>query len=219
MRIKILLLLLALFAVSCTVTKKLSAAEILSKTKIEFASVSLDSATISNNLFEKSNALVQGLLPNPQVVALVQDFARGILEKEIGTVYFTVNLNAQNLHTDTLWIKSFNATLKLDSLIDLPLTLKNSVKLAPGNNQIFVATKMPVDKRIFLLSKINSVNILGQMNVALKAEDESFAFNFNIKKEISDEEKVALMDKARSSVLDKIINDWVGAILPIKDLL
>lgn len=219
MRIKILLLLVALFFVSCTVTKKLSAAEILSKTKIEFASVSLDSATISNNLFEKSNVLAQGLLPNPQVVALVQDFARGILEKEIGTVYFTVNLNAQNLHTDTLWIKSFNATLKLDSLIDLPLTLKDSVKLAPGNNQIFVATKMPVDKRIFLLSKINSVNILGQMNVSLKAKDESFALNFNIKKEISDEEKVALMDKARSSVLDKIINDWVGAILPIKDLL
>ena len=196
----------------CAVTKKLSAADILSKTKLEFVSLSLDSATINKDLFPKSDDLKMGLLPNPHVVALVQDFARGILEKEIGKAHLTVSLNAKNTGEDTLWIRGLMANLVLDSLMELPVALRDSVKLVPGDNPVNLVTEMPVDRRIFKLMEVNVVHIVGRMDVSLKEQEEAFTLDFNMDRKISQEEKQALADKARTSVLDNIVSDWVGAI-------
>ena len=204
--------LFALLFASCTVTKKLTAADILSKTKLEFVSLTLDSASINKDLFPKSDDLMKGLLPNPHVVALVQDFARGILEKEIGKAYLTVGLNAQNQGQDTLWIKGLIANLVLDSLMELPVALRDSVKLVPGDNQVILVTEMPIDRRIFALQNIEVVHIVGRMDVALKAQEEAFTLNFDMDRKITQEEKQALSDKARTSVLNNIVGDWVGAI-------
>lgn len=196
----------------CAVTKKLSAADILSKTKLEFESLSLDSAAINKDLFPKSDDLMKGLLPNPHVVALVQDFARGILEKEIGTAYLTVGLVAQNQGEDTLWVRGLMANLVLDSLMELPVALRDSVKMVPGANKLYLVTEMPIDRRIFSLKDIETVHIVGRMDVALEAQDEAFTLDINMDRKISPEEKQALADKARTSVLDNIVSDWVGAI-------
>lgn len=196
----------------CAVTKKLTAADILSKTKLEFESFALDSATINKDLFPKTDNLMSGLLPNPQVVSLVQDFAKGILEKEIGTVHLTVGLNAKNQGEDTLWIKSFIANLALDTLMELPVALRDSITLVPGDNKLFLVTQMPIDRRIFKLGDIQVVHIVGRMDVSLKAQDEAFMIDFDMDRKISQEEKQALADKARTSILDNIISDWVGAI-------
>ena len=202
----------ALFFSGCAATKKLSAADILSKTKLEFVSLSLDSATINKDLFPKSDDLMKGLLPNPHVVALVQDFARGILEKEIGRAHLTVGLNAKNTDKDTLWIRGLMANLVLDSLMDLPVALRDTVKLVPGDNQVILVTEMPIDRRIFRLMDVNVVHIVGRMDVSLEASDEAFTLDFDMDRKISQEEKQALADKARTSVLDNIVSDWVGAI-------
>lgn len=202
----------ALAIFGCATVKKLTAADVLSKTKLEFESLSLDSATINKDLFPKSSDLKKGLLPNPHVVALVQDFARGILEKEIGKAHLTVGLNAKNTGEDTLWIRGLMASLVLDSLMDLPVALRDSVKLVPGDNRIFLITEMPVDRRIFKLMDVNVVHIVGRMDVSLKASEEAFTLDFNQDRKISQEEKQALADKARTSVLDNIVSDWVGAI-------
>ena len=202
----------ALLFAGCAMTKKLSAADILSKTKLEFVSLSLDSATINKDLFPKSEDLMKGLLPNPHVVALVQDFARGILEKEIGKAHLTAGLIARNSGEDTLWIRSLTASLVLDSLMELPVTLLDSVKLVPGENKVILGTEMPIDRRIFKLMDVNVVHIVGHMEVSLKAGDEAFSLNFDQDRKISQEEKQALADKARTSVLDNIVSDWVGAI-------
>jgi hypothetical protein len=196
----------------CAVTKKLSAADILSKTKLEFVNLSLDSASINKDLFPKSNDLKKGLLPNPHVIALVQDFARGILEKEIGKAHLTAELNAKNLGEDTLWIRGLMANLMLDSLMELPVALRDTVKLAPGENKVYLVTEMPIDRRIFRLMDVNVVHIVGRMDVSLKAGDEAFTLDFDQDRKISQEEKQALADKARTSVLDNIVSDWVGAI-------
>jgi hypothetical protein len=50
------------------------------------------------------------------------------------------------------------------------------------------------------------------MDVSLKATDEAFTLDFDQDRKISPEEKQALADKARTSVLDNIVSDWVGAI-------
>jgi len=196
----------------CAVTKKLTAADILSKTKLEFESFALDSATINKDLFPKTDNLMSGLLPNPQVVSLVQDFAKGILEKEIGTAHLTVGLNAKNQGEDTLWIRGFVANLVLDSLMELPVALRDSVTLAPGDNKLFLVTQMPIDRRIFKLGDIQVVHIVGRIDVSLKAQDEAFMLDFDMDRKISHEEKQALADKARTSVLNSIIGDWVDAI-------
>lgn len=202
----------ALLFASCAMTKKLSAADILSKTKLEFESLSLDSATINPDLFPKSDDLKKGLLPNPHVIALVQDFARGILEKEIGKAHLTVGLNAKNTGKDTLWIRGLMANLVLDSLMELPVALRDTVKLIPGDNKVILVTEMPIDRRIFRLMDVNVVHIVGRMDVSLEAGDEAFTLEFDRDRKISQEEKQALADKARTSVLDNIVSDWVGAI-------
>ena len=196
----------------CATVKKLTAADILSKTKLEFTSMELDSATINKDLFPNTDDLKKGLLPNPHVIALVQDFARGILEKEIGKAHLTVGLNAKNTGEDTLWIRGLMANLVLDSLMELPVALRDSVKLAPGDNKVALVTEMPIDRRIFKLMDVNVVHIVGRMDVALKAQEEAFTLDFNMDRKISQEEKQALADKARTYVLNNIIGDWVGAI-------
>ena len=175
----LLIAFLVLFFSGCATVKKLSAADILSKTKLEFESLSLDSATINKNLFPKSEDLKKGLLPNPHVVALVQDFARGILEKEIGTIHLTATLNAKNQSEDTLWIRGLMANLVLDTLMELPVALRDSVKLVPGDNKIILVSEMPIDRRIFRLMEVNVVHVVGRLDVALKAQEEAFTLNFS----------------------------------------
>lgn len=208
----ILFLMTALMMDGCAVTQKLSAADILSKTVLEFDNLSLDSASINKDLFPKSDNLKKSLLPNPHVIALVQDFARGILEKEIGKIHFTATLNAKNQGNDTLWIRGLMANLVLDTLMELPVALHDSVKLVPGDNRIVLVTEMPIDRRIFRLMDVNVVRIVGRMDVSLKEQEEAFTLDFDQERKISQEEKQALADKARTSVLDNIVSDWVGAI-------
>lgn len=206
------LFLAILMMVGCAVTKKLSAADILSKTTLGLETVSLDSASIYKDLFPMTDALAKGLLPNPHVVALVQDFARGILDKEIGKIHLTVTVNAKNQDDDTLWIRGLTANLVLDTLMDLPVSLRDSVKLVPGENKVFLVTEMPIDRRIFGLKDVESVRVVGHMDVSLNAHDEAVSLEFDVKHKISQEEKQALADKARTSVLNNIVSDWVGAI-------
>ena len=163
----ILFLMTALMMDGCAVTQKLSAADILSKTVLEFDNLSLDSASINKDLFPKSDDLKKSLLPNPHVIALVQDFARGILEKEIGKIHLTATLNAKNQSNDTLWIRGLMANLVLDTLMELPVALRDSVKLVPGDNRIVLVTEMPIDRRIFRLMDVNVVHIVGRMDVSV----------------------------------------------------
>lgn len=197
---------------ACSVTRKINAAEILSKTKLEFATLSLDSVAINKDLFPQKG--LGGFLPNPQVIALTQDFARGILEKEIGKAGLTATLIADNQSTDTLWIKTISATIKLDTILDLPIDLKDTLMLAPGMSKLSIITQMPIDKRLFKIKEIQSIRMLGKMEVSLEADGEIVELDFDINRSISDEEKQDLADRARTSVLNSIVNDWVGAILP-----
>lgn len=205
-----MILLLTAFT-GCSVTRKLSAADILSKTNLELKSFTLDSVVINKDLFPKAEGLA-GLLPNPQVVALVQDFAKGILEKELGTIGLSAEIIAKNQGTDTLWIRSLQASLTLDSIMDLPIALKDSVMMVPGDNSLEVSTTFPIDKRIFKLKDISKISMKGILTVSLDADGEPVPLNFDIERPVSHEEIVAITDKARNSILNVIINNWVGAL-------
>ena len=205
----------ALLLASCATVRKLSAADILSNTKLEVANLSIDSVAVNPNLFENaSKAVVSSLLPNPQVVTLVQNLARGIIESELGKAYLSAEIVATSKDKDSLWIRSFTATLSLDTIMDLPLTLKDSCILVPGTNNLVVTTLFPIDKRLFSLRDVTHYRIKGVLLVALDEKGETVPLEFDIERKISPEEVRALEDRARETLLNGIVNDWVGAILP-----
>lgn len=215
--IHFLLLLSALIFSGCAATRKLDAASILSNTKMEFKELVLDSVEISPNLFEKANdALRSSLLPNPQVVTMVQNLARGIIESELGKADLSVYFKVTSKDKDSLWVRNFKAVLSLDSIIDLPLTLKDSCILSPGENNMAVVTQFPLDKRLFKLEEVKKYRIKGLLEVALKVDGETVPLEFDIEHEIKPEEIKTLKESARDNLLNGLVSDWVGAFLPNK---
>ena len=212
--IKILCIILAVLAITnCAVTRKLDAASIMRNMKVDFRQVTLDSVNIRSDLVEQlGGAIVGGLLPNPNVVAFVQNLAKGIINIDLGYAYLGVVLVVKSSDTDTLWLRDFAANVSLDTLMDLPLELKDSVTLAPGETKVQLTTRFPLDKRIFKLKEITKVSAKGKLVVALGPEGESVPFDFNDSREISHEEMVALEDSVRQSILNNIINNWVGGL-------
>ena len=212
--IKILCAILAVLAITnCAVTRKLDAASIMRNMKVDFRQVTLDSVNIRPDLLEQlGGAIVGGLLPNPNVVAFVQNLAKGIINIDLGDAYLGVVLVVKSSDTDTLWLRDFAANVSLDTLMDLPLELKDSVTLAPGETKVRLSTRFPLDKRIFKLNEITKVSAKGKLVVALGPEGESVPFDFDESRDISHEEMVALEDSVRQSILNNIINNWVGGL-------
>ncbi len=175
----------------CAMARKLSAADILSKTKVEFSEMTLDSVSVNPDIMQQlGGAIVGGLLPNPNVVAFVQNIAKGIIQIDVGSAHLGIVLDVRNSAQDTLWLRDFTASINLDSLMELPLQLKDSTRLAPGTTKVRLATSFPIDEQ----------------------EGESVPFDFNIRHNIPHEELVALEDSLRQSVLNSILSDWVGSI-------
>ena len=198
----------------CAATRKIDAASILSKTKLEFKELQLDSVTINPDLFENIKDLKSTLLPNPQVVLMVQNLARGIIERELGKAHLTAVMTANNQSADTLWIRELKAELFLDTLIELPLQLKDSTVLAPGSNDLTLTTMFPLDKRLLGLASITKYKIKGEIFVSLEAEGPMVSFDFDIEHPITPEEIKALEDRARKTLLDGLVSDWVYSIFP-----
>lgn len=185
---------------------------ILRNTKVEFSELLLDSVDIKPNLFEKAgDAIKSSLLPNPQVVTMVQNLARGIIESELGKANLSAVLVANSKDEDSLWVRSFTATLSLDSLIELPLTLKDSCVLAPGENKFVLTTQFPLDNRLFKLRDIKKYRVKGLIEVALKSDGQTVPLDFDIEHEIKPEEIKALEDRARETLLNGLVSDWVDA--------
>jgi hypothetical protein len=197
----------------CAVTRKLDAASIMRNMKVDFRQITLDSVEIRPDIVEQlGGAIVGGILPNPNVVAFVQNLAKGIVNIDLGYAYLGVVLDVKNSDVDTLWLRDFTAHVSLDTLMDLPLELKDSVTLIPGENKVRLSTRLPLDKRIFKFKEIREVKATGKLVVALGPEGESVPFDFSDSRTISHEEMVAIEDNVRQTILNSILNDWVGGL-------
>lgn len=197
----------------CAVTRKLDAASIMRNMKVDFRQITLDSVEIRPDIVEQlGGAIVGGILPNPNVVAFVQNLAKGIVNIDLGYAYLGVVLDVKNSDVDTLWLRDFTAHVSLDTLMDLPLKLKDSVTLIPGENKVRLSTRLPLDKRIFKFKEIKEVKATGKLVVALGPEGESVPFDFNDSRTISHEEMVAIEDNVRQTILNSILKDWVGGL-------
>lgn len=197
----------------CATVRKIDAASILSKMKVEFSDLTLDSASVRPDILQQlGGALVGGLLPNPNVVAFVQNISKGVIQIEVGDAHLGVVLNVINSTTDTLWLRDFSSVVELDTLMTLPLNLKDSAVLAPGVNKVRLSTVLPLDNKIFRFKEITGLTAKGLLVVALEPDGESVPFDFNIRHDIPHEDLVALEDNLRQSILNTILADWAGAI-------
>lgn len=208
------LLLFILVSLSgCAASKKIQAGKILSQTSMSFQAVQLDSIVLDPDLFEKINSLKTTFFPNPQVLALVQKLANGIIDSELGTIFLDIELQIDNKSTDSLWLHSLNAVLELDSSVKLPLSLPAKTVLTPGSQLISVKTNVKLDQNLLKLIQIKKARIIGEMNVSLKESAPPLPLDFDYSRDISPEEVDLLQRKARETIMNHIVGDCVKAIL------
>lgn len=196
----------SVFSSGCTLSRQLAAADVLKKASIEFESLALDSVSIYSDLFPKSN----GFLPDPQVLVFVQDLSKGILNREVGQLFLTAKAQATNNHENTISLRSLDAKLRLDSLITLPVNLKDSILLVPGKNSISVKTVMPIDNSLFHLMEVDTLHFSGTLEVSLESDNATVPLEFSLRKHISPEEKKNLQEQAARRVIDMIVDKWLG---------
>ena len=101
------------------------------------------------------------------------------------SLQFIVYLNARNKGKDSLYAQSLNGTLYLDSLFEIPISLKNSAWLSPGNNQLSFSGAVELNLfKLLSLPSLQKFTIKGKAFVALKPNQEALGIEFNETKDI-----------------------------------
>lgn len=196
----------------CSLMKKIQAAKILIKTKFEYKDLTFDSVVIDPPILELVDKGLQGFIPNPDAVKLVKDLANGIINTELGAANFDVYLNANNGGKDTLWINELKIELKFDTLITLPLTLKDSMVLAPGDNDMHLNAAFPIDMRIFKLNEVKFYAIAGYLDVSLTEGGKSVSQDVEIRRDVDSEDVLKLEGAVREKLMKRLVDQWVGKL-------
>ena len=193
------LFLVVLTALSgCAMLQKLQAAKIIIQTKMEYKDLTYDSIEIDPAIMDLVQNGLKGFIPNPDAVKLVKNLSQGVITTELGHANFDVFLNAHNKTHDTL--------------ITLPLTLKDSLRLAPGDNDMHLNAAFPLDMRVFKLNEVRKYGIAGFIDVSLTAGGKSVSQDFSITKEVTPEDVKKLEDIIRDKLLKMLVNDWIGKL-------
>ena len=196
----------------CSLMKKIQAAKILIKTKFEYKDLTFDSVVIDPPILELVDKGLQGFIPNSDAVKLVTDLAKGIINSQLGSANFDVYLNANNGGKDTLWINELKIELKFDTLITLPLTLKDSMVLAPGDNDMHLNAAFPIDMRIFKLNEVKFYAIAGYLDVSLEAGGKSVSQDVEIRRDVDSEDVLKLESAVRDRLTKRLVDQWVGKL-------
>lgn len=197
----------------CSLIKKVQAAKILIKTKIEYKDLTFDNVDVYDDVMELVNNGMNGFLPNPKAVMLVKDLSQNIINKNLGNANFDVYLNANNTGKDTLWINKLNIEIKFDTLVTLPLTLKDTIRLAPGDNDLHFNAAFPLDAKIFKIKEVQYYGIAGFIDVSLTENGESVSQDFEIKRDVKPEDVEKLQNLVRDRLFDLLVNKWLGKII------
>lgn len=204
-----------LLIAGCATVQKIKAGKTLQKVDLALTSTKLDSLKGNQELFEKIGTATKSLLPNPQVVVIVQDLARGVINSVLATAYISVNANATLPEgADTLYVRNVTATLFADSLYELPVSIADSNIIAPGTQQLTFYTEFPIDKRLFNIMDVNELRLKGTISVSFEPTSELISFDFDEKRIVTAEEKKEFVDNTREKVLNALVGDWVNSILP-----
>lgn len=214
---KVILLILSLFiSISflngCAATRKAKAAKILKSCSLEFQSATLDSVKLDPELFKKTAGTVLKSLPNPRIVALVKSVSQGVIPDSLGTLYFSMNFAVENAEEDTLWLRSIQGSVSVDSNITFPLELSSPVALVPGTTTISANSKAEIGPRILKLLTADSLKMNGELQTSLSPTGDLISFEVKKTEPITEEDKKAFKDYAKNAILDALINSWTSAL-------
>ena len=197
----------------CSLFKKIQAAKVLIQTKMEYKDLTFDNVDVYEDVMELVNNGMDGFLPNPKAVMLVKDLSQNIINKSLGNANFDVYLNANNTTKDTLWINKLQIEIKFDTLVTVPLTLKDTVRLAPGDNDLHFNAAFPLDANVFKINEITDYGIAGFIDVSLTEGGEPVTQDFEIKRDVKPEDVEKLQNLVRDRLFDLLVNKWLGKII------
>lgn len=197
----------------CSIFKKLQAAKVLIQTKMEYKDLTFDNVDVYDDVMELVNTGMDGFLPNPKAVMLVKDLSQNIINKSLGNANFDVYMNANNTTKDTLWINKLQIEIKFDTLVTVPLTLKDTIRLAPGDNDLHFNAAFPLDANVFKINEIKYYGIAGFIDVSLTEGGEPVSQDFEIKKDVQLEDVEKLQNLVRDRLFDLLVNKWLGKII------
>ncbi|OWV20374.1 hypothetical protein B7990_04205 [Fibrobacter sp. UWB4] len=197
----------------CSMLKKVQAAKILIQTKMEYKDLTFDSVDVYEDILDLVNNGMNGFLPNPKAVMLVKDLSQNIINKNLGNANFDVYLNANNAGKDTLWINKLQIEIKFDTLVTLPLTLKDTIKLAPGDNDLHFNAAFPLDAKIFKFKEVQYYGISGFIDVSLTEGGQPVTQDFEIRRDVKPEDVEKIQNLVRDRLFDLLVNKWLGSII------
>ena len=197
----------------CSLIKKIQAAKILIETKFEYKDLTFDNVDVYDEVMDLVNNGMNGFLPNPKAVMLVKDLSQNIINKNLGNANFDVYINANNTGKDTLWINKLQIEIKFDTLVTLPLTLKDTIKLAPGDNDLHFNAAFPLDAKIFKFKEVQYYGISGFIDVSLTEGGQPVTQDFEIRRDVKPEDVEKIQNLVRDRLFDLLVNKWLGSII------
>lgn len=187
---------------SCTVAKKISAAQILSDCKVDPEGFSVESVKLAYDLSAVEAAKKQGnmaylsavLSMGPEVMKFLENLGHRRIEGVAGSIGAAIDVNISSKSNDTLWIKGFKGNIWLDTIQSLPLSLTDFGAIAPGDNHYKIRTTFQIDSTFFDLLESRYYSIEGSLDVSLKQDDETVSFDFKEKTDITPERTEAIKE-------------------------
>lgn len=195
----------------CSASRKLQAAKVLGKCELEISGVSLDSAQIDlGRILE--GASFGGLVPNPKMILLVQNIAKGIIPDSLGTLYFAIRVSVKNSSQDTLWLQSANGSIFLDSLVSLPIAFRDSAMLLPGISSFEFHTHLQIGPVLMKTLFAETIRFSGNLEFSLSPTGEPIPFSIDRRKDIRPEERTAFIDRVRTEILSTLADAWTSTL-------
>lgn len=196
------------FLSGCAATRKVQAASILKKCKLEVVGASYDSVQVNLDKF-LGNQPSNSLLPNSKAILLVQNIAKGNVPDSLGTLYFGIHVRILNGSEDTLWLRSAQGTVSFDSLSKLPIEFKDSAfAIVPGTSEAELHTHLNIDMNALKILATDTIRVDGNFEFSLAPNGELIHFAVSEKKPVLPEERTEFIDKAKNAVLSTIIDAW-----------
>lgn len=196
------------FFSNCAATRKVQAASILKKCKLEVVGASYDSVQVNLDKF-LGNQPSNSLLPNSKAILLVQNIAKGNVPDSLGTLYFGIHVRILNGSEDTLWLRSAQGTVSFDSLSKLPIEFKDSAfAIVPGTSEAELHTHLNIDMNALKILATDTIRVDGNFEFSLAPNGELIHFAVSEKKPVLPEERTEFIDKAKNAVLSTIIDAW-----------
>ncbi len=192
----------------CSASRKLKAASVLQKCRVEILGASLISAEIDASRFATAKT---SPLPNAGLVLLVQNIAKGKIPDSLGTLHLEILSQIHNASEDTLWLRSAEGIVHFDSVFAVPVSKKDSaVAISPGNSEIPLAAKIQIGPNLLKILSTDTLRIVGDLEFSLSEDGAPVPFHVDEKRRILPEERAKFVDRAREELLSTIIDIWAA---------